>query len=213
MNGGTRVTVTSCGESGSGGYCSGDQYLRLTDAYGNQLASSDNACGYCSRLEYTSWWGSPASLFYIWQGCYSRYSCSGVVAVISSNILPNTISSSSPTAAPTAVPISRTSSTYYGYTGNYYYYYCDYYSASNTNSATGYDTTPQCYVSVCGGYTISLGSCSSYSYGYISSYCSGNQVLRLLDSYGNEVARSTTTCGGCAELTYTVPSYSSCQTY
>eukprot|EP01039_Chlorochromonas_danica_P003512 gene3513-3848_t len=39
MNGGTQVTVTSCGESESGGYCSGDQYLRLTDAYGNQLAS------------------------------------------------------------------------------------------------------------------------------------------------------------------------------
>eukprot|EP01039_Chlorochromonas_danica_P007827 gene7827-8640_t len=39
MNGGTRVTVTSCGESGSGGYCSGDQYLRLTDAYAQRHCS------------------------------------------------------------------------------------------------------------------------------------------------------------------------------
>eukprot|EP00981_Chlorochromonas_danica_P012820 scaffold5444_cov181-Ochromonas_danica.AAC.1 len=189
--------------------------LRLVDDYGNTVAISSASCGTCAELSYTVPSYTSCQTYSIWEGCNSAESCSGAVVIeltyqtsrpsLKPTPAPTVLK---PTPAPTTV-VSRSSAIYSGNN----YYYCPFYSASNTYSATYYTTTSQCYISLCPGDTISLGSCSSYAHGGVYPECSGNQVLRLMDSYGDYVATSSASCGTCAELSYTVPSYTSCQTY
>ena len=53
--------------------CSGDQYLRLYDANGTELASNDDGvCGYCSSITYTVPSESPCQAFQLHEGCYNN---------------------------------------------------------------------------------------------------------------------------------------------
>eukprot|EP00981_Chlorochromonas_danica_P014310 scaffold7756_cov158-Ochromonas_danica.AAC.1 len=204
------ITLGSCSSDSNGGAnatCSGNQALRLLDYNGNVLATSGASCGTCSHITYYANYSSTlCQRLTIWEGCYSSDSCSGQVGIL---LISGTASPSlKPTLAPTTT-VSRSWAVYYSNN----YYYCPYYAARNTTSATNYNTTSQCYISMCPGNTVSMGSCSDYAYGGLDPECSGNQILTLVDSSGKEVASSTATCGTCAELSYTVPSYISCQTY
>ena len=78
---GQSVVAGSCG---SGGSCTGDEYLRLhTDLLGTFI-SSDDACGRCSQISYTMPSGpsSTCQEFVIHEGCYSSGSCTGVVSIV-----------------------------------------------------------------------------------------------------------------------------------
>ena len=77
---GQNATVGSCGD---GGYCSGDQYLRLNSASGAEINRNDDKCYGCSQIEYSlPSSSSGCSCYTIIQGCYSMDQCSGVVSVV-----------------------------------------------------------------------------------------------------------------------------------
>eukprot|EP00981_Chlorochromonas_danica_P012659 scaffold5245_cov183-Ochromonas_danica.AAC.10 len=227
---GDTISLGSCSSYAHGGVypeCSGNQLLRLVDIYGNEVATSSTSCSGCAELSYTVPSYTSCQMYTIWEGCYSAESCSGQVGIYlftttsptwkptqaptaKPSMKPTPVPTARPSLKPTPAPTTTVTRSWAIDSGNNYYY-CPFYSVSNTNSATNFVTTPQCYLSMCPGDTITLGSCSSYAHGGVYPECSGNQLLRLVDIYGNEVATSSASCSGCAELSYTVPSYTSCQ--
>ena len=60
--------------------CSGDTFLRLVDAAGNELASNDDNCGLCSRLSY-EFTGTSCEPYFVNQGCYGDSTCSGTTRI------------------------------------------------------------------------------------------------------------------------------------
>lgn len=115
---------------------------------------------------------------------FNRYKC-----------IPNQFISDSPTASPTPpVTPSPTVSQFL----------CSFYSpASSTSSATDptYSETT-CKFTACGGMTVTAATCST-----LGGYCNSDTFLRLVDSFGAEVAMDNDGCGGnpCSLLQYTVP--------
>ena len=76
VNAGDRVTVATCGLTGS--TFTGDTYLRLFSG-ATQVASNDDACGGVgSSMTYTA---SAAGTLEVRAGCYSSGSCTGTVVI------------------------------------------------------------------------------------------------------------------------------------
>jgi V8-like Glu-specific endopeptidase len=74
---GMTLDIGTCGVTGASGW--GDTLLRLYGPTGNQVASSDDACGGLSRILYTVPAGGSGT-YQVRAGCYSNYSCGGTVA-------------------------------------------------------------------------------------------------------------------------------------
>jgi hypothetical protein len=75
---GFRYTFSLCEDTST---CSGDSYIRLYDASGTQVATSDDACGVCSKIG-----GAPSGLsacetWTLQQGCWADAACSGQTTV------------------------------------------------------------------------------------------------------------------------------------
>ncbi len=60
--------------------CSGDTYLRVLDANGNQVAANDNFCGSCSSVTFRPT-STACTVYTIVEGCAGNDICSGTVAV------------------------------------------------------------------------------------------------------------------------------------
>ena len=116
---GTTFSVGNClassgstyGSTGTlgGSTCSGDQYVILFDASGNQLSVSHDSCGLCASLTYFVPMSSPCQTFSLHQGCYQQGACTGQMTVYGAAIAPTPAyvqPTVSPTAAPTAPPTS-----------------------------------------------------------------------------------------------------------
>ena len=91
---GAAVTAGSCQTDYyySAGYCTGNQYLRLFNSSGQQVAASAKACGNCSNIIYDAPQSSATCEKYtIRQGCDSGGSCTGVVAVKGASKLCRTV--------------------------------------------------------------------------------------------------------------------------
>jgi hypothetical protein len=75
---GTSITASLCDS-----FASGDTYLRLFNAEGNELVANDDYCGLSSNLYYdfplTA--SSDCSTFHLRQGCYSDRACEGEVKI------------------------------------------------------------------------------------------------------------------------------------
>jgi V8-like Glu-specific endopeptidase len=72
---GQKLSFGTCTVPGSAG--TGDTYLRLYNAAGQQVTSNDDACGVLSYAQYTA---PTAGTYQIRAGCYSSNTCSGTVA-------------------------------------------------------------------------------------------------------------------------------------
>lgn len=64
--------------------CSGDTYLRVLDANGNEVATNDNFCGSCSSVTFRPT-STACAVYTIVEGCAGNGICSGTVAVTFSN--------------------------------------------------------------------------------------------------------------------------------
>ena len=123
--GGSSLVISSCSSSSSGGgnsggSCSGDQYIRLYNEQGYEVASDDDSgCSSdCSKIQYTTPAGSGCQQYSLSQGCYSSESCSGQFAVKMSTgsgsgsggapyLYPNSYPSGAAARAPGAPSIRR----------------------------------------------------------------------------------------------------------
>lgn len=114
-----------------------------------------------------------------------------VVAVMSNGFVITGFTAFGATAASSASPEHNTR-----ISTTDYYSYCSYYSTSNTDSASN-SNARVCYFVLCGGTTVTFSSCSNYD-----GYCSGDQYLRLVDSFGSVVAQNDDYCGLCSQFTY-----------
>ena len=99
-----------------------------------------------------------------------------------------------PTRAPSALP---TKSPAWSLAPTMAPFYCDSFSASNTNSAQ--QNTASCLFQAIGGRTLTVSACSG-----TTGVCSGDTYIRLF-SNGVQVASNDDSCGLCSGLTYTVP--------
>jgi len=77
---GVTILISDCSSSGCLSKTS-DQYIRLTDSSGNQLAYNDDSCSYCSAITYTTPSTGSAQTYTLNQGCYGSKSCTGQFAV------------------------------------------------------------------------------------------------------------------------------------
>ena len=78
--------------------CSGNQYIRLNNPAGQEMAFNDDSCGLCSSLVYKKLTKGCGN-FTLLQGCYGDTSCSGQMEYF---IVTNT-----PTISPTPSPSKR----------------------------------------------------------------------------------------------------------
>lgn len=74
---GQTLSFGTCPTSGGSG--TGDTFLRLYNAAGQQVGSNDDACGSLSHVTYTVPAGAGGT-YQIRAGCYGSGSCAGVVA-------------------------------------------------------------------------------------------------------------------------------------
>ena len=118
---GQEATIGSCGGS-DGGYCNGDQYLRLKNISNLQVTANDDggsACYICSKMKYAlSKNASGCSCFTIVEGCYGNGACSGQVSVAIVGAPPANTPTKSPFIYPTYSPNSYPTS--YSYPTNSY---------------------------------------------------------------------------------------------
>jgi hypothetical protein len=95
--GGSSLEISSCDD------CSGDTYARLYDDSDSQVFENDDYCGYCATIFYpVSGDASTCYDFELRQGCYAFTQCGGQFVV--TGIIPEQITSSTPTADPTVPP-------------------------------------------------------------------------------------------------------------
>jgi hypothetical protein len=80
LNPGDTVEVGTCGLEGASG--TGDTYLRMVDAAGNQVAVNDDGCGgTLSYFKYTLDTHASTGSFTVRAGCFYDTSCSGTMVV------------------------------------------------------------------------------------------------------------------------------------
>ena len=77
---GVSIMIADCASTGCTAGTS-DQYIRLYDG-SNQVAYSDDYCGYCSKILYTNT-GSIDKTYTLQQGCYGNTACTGQFTVSS----------------------------------------------------------------------------------------------------------------------------------
>ena len=121
---GQNATVGSCSD---GGYCTGDQYLRLNNASGIEVKRNDDTCFGCSQMKYSLPSDfSECSCYTIIEGCYSMGQCSGVVSVVIEG------------APPASSPTNSYPSNSYPSPSSYYSYYSP--TSYNTTDSPRYET-------------------------------------------------------------------------
>ena len=207
----TTFSISGCGS------CTGDQYIRLFNSTGAQVALNDDGgvgsgCGTsgCSALTYTTLASSGCQAYSLHEGCFLANACGGVMVVTNQQAptpAPSTFyptPSPGPTRIPSAMP-SLSSGPTPQPTG-YLVVTCPPYSTANTLS----DTTNYlaCSFYACPGATFAVSGCNSN--------CIGDQYLALADASGNLVASNddgaASACGLCSAFTYTA-STEVCQLY
>lgn len=218
--GGSTLTAGNCDIKNPGLGCSGDQFFRLYDSTGTNVATNDDACGLCAKVVYSLPVGAACQTFTLRQGCSGNSACAGSVAVaggivkpvvpsqvpsprpslIPTNYVANTPTKSpattlrpSRTAAPTQQPLR-----------------CPVYAAASTNS--GKINYAACGIYACAGVRFTVSTCPSV----LGAKCQGDTYLQLWDKNGtmvieNDDGPAEAYCGNCAQFTYTATG--PCQTY
>lgn len=95
---GVTISVGDCGHS-----CFGDQYIRLLNSNGTEVANNDDGCGFtafssCSSLTFTNT-GTSCTKYTLLQGCFGEEACGGTMAVVQ-------IDTSVPTSLPSIMTLS-----------------------------------------------------------------------------------------------------------
>lgn len=77
-------SITISSDNKYGGWCQGDQFIRLFDSHMVEVASNDDhdSNNLCSSLTYTVPTGSGCQRYTLKEGCWSSDSCSGLFAVL-----------------------------------------------------------------------------------------------------------------------------------
>ena len=99
--GGYELSVSVCSSY------SGDTYLRLVDAVGNQVAYNDNYCASGSAFTVTIPASYACQTFYVREGCFLSSSCSGTATYTVLSIpttTPTRLPSVTPSIKPSLIP-------------------------------------------------------------------------------------------------------------
>ena len=239
---GTTFTVSTCPVV-PGAFCQGDTYLRMFSSDGTLVAENDNGagpCGLCAQFTFTGVGG--CQVYSVAEGCASNRQCNGIVGIqavrTSVNLIlfsptllptsgpPTTIPTALPSAfpdvptmPPTANPTAPTPFPTMGPTNptraptavETLPMFCPPYTATNTNFGLDRNYVT-CSITACGGSTLTVGNCAATD--SPSAGCVGDQLIRLFDSSGQQVATNDDYCGMCAQITYVVPGLpNECTTY
>jgi len=190
---GVSLVISDCAASRCWNGGSNDQYIRLISENGNEVASDDNTCSYCSKITYTT--KGACQTYTLKQGCHGSTTCYGAFNIVAKSGSISRLVNTNLNPAPN--PVVSTEVT------------CPFYSTTLTQSATR--NTVECKFSACPGNTLHIRDCDG-------SRCpkhkgvANDQLIRLLNSTDNEVATNDNSCGSCSAITLAIKG-SVCQTF
>jgi len=204
----------------------GDQYFRLYDQSGAQVAFNDDACGgLCSQITYTT--TEACQVYGLHQGCQGNTLCSGLTNVAGGGVLyaqfPTRVPTLAPTLSPSPLPtylpgdptplptLAPSINPMFAPTAapTYTPLQCSPFNATDTAGDTQNFQT--CGVYACPGTTITVSMCPTYGGGG----CTGDPIMNLYDGTGlNLLAHNDDGplgCGKCPQFTYSTSGV--CQVY
>ena len=221
---GSMLTIGNCagsipGSAQPGPGCFGDQFIRLFDPSGKQVAVNDDFCGPCSQLSFNvSSYNTDATQCYhfvLREGCHEMGTCGGVMSV-SGGVIVSGLPSSIPTAAPTLAyilgspTVAPTNTNVMPTVGpTMAPLTCTEYVVGETNDNTVNFAT--CGIYACAGVTFEVSTCSDVP----GAVCDGDTYLTLVNGNGTVVASNddgaNPACGLCAMFSFTTAG--PCQVY
>eukprot|EP00597_Dinobryon_sp_UTEXLB2267_P015099 CAMPEP_0170119432 /NCGR_PEP_ID=MMETSP0020_2-20130122/14390_1 /TAXON_ID=98059 /ORGANISM="Dinobryon sp., Strain UTEXLB2267" /LENGTH=871 /DNA_ID=CAMNT_0010348797 /DNA_START=71 /DNA_END=2686 /DNA_ORIENTATION=- len=193
---GVNLVISDCDPSRCSSGVSNDQYIRLANAAGYDVALSDDSCSRCSKISYTT--TGACQTYTLKQGCYSSASCYGTFNIAATGGSITRMANTNRNPAPNPVLSTDFSKVT-----------CPFYSTTLTKSATR--NTVECKFSACPGNTLYIRDCDG-------SRCpnyqgvANDQFIRLLNSTDDVVATNDNSCGTCSAITLTIQG-SVCQTF
>jgi len=193
---GVNLVISDCDPTRCSSGVSNDQFIRLSNGTGTEVAMNDDTCSRCSKITYTT--KGACQTYTLKQGCFSTASCYGTFNIIATGGSISRLASTNLNPAPNPVVSTDFSKVT-----------CPFYSTTLTQSATR--NTVECKFSACPGNTLYIRDCDG-------SRCpnyqgvANDQFIRVLNSTDNVVATNDNSCGSCSAITLAIKG-SVCQTF
>jgi len=185
---GVDLVISDCDASRCSNGASNDQYIRLMNEKGNEVASDDDTCSRCSKISYTT--KGACQTYTLQQGCHGSSNCKGKFDILAKS---GSIARFSHTDLNRIQnPIVSTDFTNIT---------CPFYSTTVTQSAL--KNAVECKFSACPGNALYIRDCDDTRCPNYKGVAN-DQFIRLLNSTDDLVAINNDSCGSCSAITVTI---------